>query len=615
MNDRFIDITLGKANTLKRHGYPDQALALIEDALSLYPASTELQLQQSICLFEAGRYDDLLVSIGEFSLDSPEQGAALYKIGCLLAAKGQYQAAIAAFVRAVAADSSNAWAYNNMGICLMELGKQQEAHAALCKAIELKPESSEFQNHFANMCMQLFRLSDAIRHYLLALDQNPGSIEACSNLARAYRICGDSRALTYARKALSLDPASRAAVDILLFSLNYLDEDPQLISDEHKKWAPAVYHAEPAEVTAVGVNQYRIRVGYVSADFRSHPVAAFFEPVLVHYDRNRFDVYCYAQVPNPDTTTERLKNAGGVWRSTVGLTDQELECQVRQDRIDILVDLSGFTEGNRLGTFVLKPAPVQCSWLGYPNTTGLQQIDYRITDSIADPPGMTERFYTETLIRLPHTFLCYLPGNDDPPPPCPSEPITFCSFNNLAKVSDTLISLWAAILRKLPDARLLLKSAFLADTQVCRLVLDRFQARGVETERIALLGWTATRQEHLKIYGGCHIALDSYPYHGTTTTCEALWMGLPVVSLAGSNHVSRVGASILTSIGASELIATSPDEYVSLATGLARDHERLTRYRQTLRSQMQASALMNAPGFVSDLENAFVTMVRKSHMK
>jgi predicted O-linked N-acetylglucosamine transferase (SPINDLY family) len=316
-------------------------------------------------------------------------------------------------------------------------------------------------------------------------------------------------------------------------------------------------------------------------------------------------------VPKPDEMTKKLQGLGGIWRSIVGISDQQLADQVRMDGVDILIDLSGFTEGHRLGTFVLKPAPIQCSWLGYPNTTGLSQIEYRITDEIADPPGMTEHLYTEKLIRLPRTFLCYVPGTDSPPIQPPDGPITFCCFNNLAKVSETVVSIWADILKALPEARLLLKSAILADFSVCRMVWSRFKEHGIEPDRIGTLGFTATKQEHLELYSSCHIALDTYPYHGTTTTCEALWMGVPVISLSGASHVSRVGTTILNAAGVPELSADSRDEYVKCAVELALSPGRIANYRHSLRSRMQSSALMDAPGFVSDLEEAFKVMLKR----
>jgi predicted O-linked N-acetylglucosamine transferase (SPINDLY family) len=610
MNHRFVKITIEKAEYFKNQGNIAQALALLEDALLLSPDNAEICFQLLVILINASRYDDVRLALKAFPLELPEHSNALIRIGCLLLNKGLQLIALKVFTKAIVADDSNAWAYNYFGVCNAELGNPSVAYTALARALELRPDSAEFHNNQANLCVQLFRLSDAIRHYQRALELKPDFILACSNLGRSYRLYSDNRGYALIYKALEQNPASRAAVDVALFSLNYTEEDPLTIFKEHKRLPSAAYHAEQVNSFFPDKNKKAIRIGYVSADFKSHPVSTFFEPVLSHYDRNRFEIFCYSQVSNPDTVTEKLMGLGGIWRSIVTLSDQDVADQIRHDGIDILIDLSGYSDGNRLGVFILKPAPIQCSWLGYPNTTGLPQIDYRITDGVADPTGMTEHLYTETLIRLPRTFLCYLPGTTASPLPIPSEPgITFCCFNNLSKIPESLIAMWSSILKALPDARLLLKAAFLADFSICGIIWSRFEAQGVDPGRIGLRGFTATKQEHLELYGTCHIALDTYPYHGTTTTCEALWMGVPIISLAGTSHVSRVGTSILTAIGVPELIATSRDEYIALAVKLGRNSERIDFYRKTLRSRMQSSALMDGAGFVSDLEAAFLEIL------
>jgi predicted O-linked N-acetylglucosamine transferase (SPINDLY family) len=285
--------------------------------------------------------------------------------------------------------------------------------------------------------------------------------------------------------------------------------------------------------------------------------------------------------------------------------------QVRDDQIDILVDLAGYTEGHRLGVFVQKPAPVQCSWLGYPNSTGLPQIDYRITDAVADPPGMTERFHTEKLIRLPRSFLAFMPDDSAPIAQLPKGTVTFCCFNNLSKISDKTLRLWAAIMERLPACRLLLKFAFLNEQFAQDVMRKRLVQHGIDLDRADLRGFTVTKEEHLAMYGTTHIALDTYPYNGTTTTCEALWMGVPVVTLAGNAHVSRVGASILAAIGCKELIAEDEASYVEKAVRLATDEQAQTAYRAALRERMRESSLTDTRQFVSDLEAAFLEMLRE----
>jgi predicted O-linked N-acetylglucosamine transferase (SPINDLY family) len=611
MNERFIKITIEKAELIAKQGNITQALAVLNDALTLYPDNVELNFQRIAIYINSGNFDAVSDYLDSFSQNLSDHGMALFRIGRLLYSKGLYQIALEAFSKTTEVDSFNAWAYNNLSLCYINLGNLPEAYTSLIKAIELKPDCAEFHNNIANLFMMVFRLSDAVRHYQRALMLNPECVEAYANLGRAYHLCGDVRGFATVLKALERDPSSRAAVDVLLLTLHYFEQNPLKIFDEHTRWATSAYHALPEPPNFQDIDRNNIHIGFVSADFKAHPVATFFAPVLRYYDRINFEIFCYSQVSNPDTTTLKLKELGGLWKSVVGLSDHEMADLVRQDGIDILVDLSGFTEGNRLGTFALKPAPIQCTWLGYPNTTGLPQIDYRITDAISDPPGITDHLYTEKLVRLPRTFLCYSSETTSSPLHSLAGPITFCCFNHLPKLSEPLISMWAEILNVLSDAKILLKSAFFCDQEVCNMILSRFKARGVDTNKIDLRGFTATKKEHLELYNECHIALDTYPYHGTTTTCEALWMGVPVISLAGPSHVSRVGTSILTNVGVPELIAVSPDEYVKHAVKLAHDRARIDIYRNTLRMKIQSSALMDAPSFVADLETAFKEMVHR----
>ncbi len=293
----------------------------------------------------------------------------------------------------------------------------------------------------------------------------------------------------------------------------------------------------------------------------------------------------------------------------MGLSDAQAVDLIRQDGIDILVDLAGHTGNNRLLVFARKPAPVQVAWLGYPNTTGLSTMDYRLTDAFADPPGMTDAFYSEQLVRLPQTAWCFRPTDAAPiSPRADGAPMTFGSFNNFAKVTDAMLRTWATLLRALPEARLLLKSRSLADASVQRHVREILHAAEVMPDRVDLRGQPSTYPDHLASYAGVDIALDTFPYHGTTTTCEALWMGVPVITLAGRTHVSRVGVSLLSNVGLAEYVADDPDQYVQIALDLAADKSRLAELRENLRRRMEQSPLMDAPGFARNVEAAYRTM-------
>jgi predicted O-linked N-acetylglucosamine transferase (SPINDLY family) len=355
----------------------------------------------------------------------------------------------------------------------------------------------------------------------------------------------------------------------------------------------------------------RLKVGYVSPDFRQHSVAYFLEPLLRSHDRKVIEVFCYAEVGWPDTVTERFKQLADHWVTTVGMSDDATAERIRRDGIDILVDLAGHTSKNRLPVFARKPAPVQVTWLGYPNTTGLTAIDYRFVDAVTDPEGETEALASETLVRLPGGFLCY-GGPDDAPAPGPvpsltTGTVTFGSFNNPAKLSAATLDAWADVLARLPQARLLLKGKPFADPATRALYLDRLAKRGVAVERIELVAWLP-EEGHLALYNRIDIALDPFPYNGTTTTCEALWMGVPVITLRGDRHASRVGASLLTQTRLTDLIADSVEAYVETAVALAGDPARLSELRQSLRPRMAASPLCDAPAFADKIEHAYRTI-------
>ena len=352
----------------------------------------------------------------------------------------------------------------------------------------------------------------------------------------------------------------------------------------------------------------RLRIGYVSADFREHPVVSFLEPILAAHDRHRFEIFCYADVSQPDAITRRLQGYADCWRSLVGLSDAQAAERIRQDDIEILVDLAGHTGGNRLRAFARKPAPIQVSYLGYLGTTGLSAMDYYITDAHADPPGLSEAHYQESLIRLPECGFCYAPGPAPevrPEPPArQSGQVTFGCLNNPAKVSDEVLAVWSRVLAAVPGSRLLLRTG--AGRSAEERIRDLLTACGIAPERLGFAGRTATRFAYLELYHAVDIALDPFPYNGVTTTCDALWMGVPVISQAGRMNVSRQGVRFLRTVGLDELLAETLEDYVRIATELAGDLARLADLRSGLRERMSRSPLMDAQRLARDLEAAYV---------
>jgi predicted O-linked N-acetylglucosamine transferase (SPINDLY family) len=393
--------------------------------------------------------------------------------------------------------------------------------------------------------------------------------------------------------------------------------EPSAIAEEHRRWNHL--HARPlGQFIQSHANdrspERRLRIGYVSPDFREHSVAFFLAGLLEHHDPFVTEVFCYSDSTTRDAVTVRLEGLATHWRKIINLSDSRVADLIRRDGIDILVDLAGHTANNRLLVFARNPAPVQVTWLGYPNTSGLDTIDYRITDTFADPLGSTEHLHSERLIRLPLSAWCYRPLEDSPPvnasPVHETGHITFGCFNAMPKINRSLLELWSRILLAVQDSRLLLKNSALGGLPMQEQLRKQFQEMGIGPDRVEMAGRVPDLCGHLATYGRVDIALDTFPYHGTTTTCEALWMGVPVVTLLGRTHVARVGVSLLSNLGHPEWLAPSPHEYVNLAVDLAQDPSRLAALRSTLRKRMEASPLTDSPRFARDIEAVYRDMWR-----
>jgi len=354
-----------------------------------------------------------------------------------------------------------------------------------------------------------------------------------------------------------------------------------------------------------------LRIGYVSPDFRAHVVGANVLPILKRHDHARFLVYCYSNVKRPDALTPQFQATADAWREIAFRSDQDAADLIRADQIDILVDLTLHTAGNRLAVFARKPAPVQATWAGYPGTTGLDAMDYRVTDPHLDPPGLFDDCYSEESIRLPDFFLCYEPLESEigitAPPAVGNGYITFGCLNNFCKVNPLVLKLWARVLRGVAGSRLTLLAGEGSHRQE---TVNRLTDEGISRDRVTFVP-RRSRAQYLASYHGIDIGLDTIPYNGHTTSLDSTWMGVPVVTLVGSTVVGRSGLSQLTNLGLPELIATSPEQYVQIAVDLAQDWPRLSRLRSTLRERMRASPLMDAPRFTRNLEAAYRQMWRR----
>jgi predicted O-linked N-acetylglucosamine transferase (SPINDLY family) len=606
-------------NALRGTGQIEEAIAACRGALALRPDYPEALNNLGAALYDQGQGEEALAAYRQAIALRPDFAEAYNNLGLALRGAGRLEEAIAAYRQVITLKPRDHEAYNKLGVALFDGGKFEEAIAAYQQAIALNPDFPDAHSNLAAVLGLGGRYEEAIAACRQAIALRPDCPEAYSNLGNTLQDRGRlDEALAAYREAIALKPTLADAHSNLLFCMNYHPGlEPSAIAEEHRRWARQ--HGEPlrpfiqprSNDRAPG---RRLRIGYVSPDFRDHSVAYFFEGLLAHHDPAQVEVFCYAEVANPDAVTARLQRTAGHWRSTPGMTDARVAELIRRDGIDILVDLAGHSAKNRLLVFARKAAPVQVTWLGYPNTTGLATMDYRLTDALADPPGADEDLYRERLVRLPRSGWCYRPSAEAPSvsasPHAATGHITFGCFNARPKLNEPLLELWAKILLAVPGSRLLLKNRAVGEAASERRWQAGFAEAGIRPERVEGVGHVADKTAHLACYGRVDIALDSFPYHGTTTTCEALWMGVPVVTLAGPTHVSRVGASVLGNLGLAELVATSPGDYVRIAAGLAGDLPRLAGLRATLRTRMETSPLMDAPAFARDMEAAYRAMWR-----
>jgi protein O-GlcNAc transferase len=592
-----------------------EAEACYRRVLEAQPNHAEAHSNLGVALQQQRKLDEAIAAYRQAIGIKPDYAEAHSNLGVALRDQGKLDEAIAAYRQAIGIKPDYAEAHSNLGNAVRDQGKLDEAIAACRQAIGIKPDYAEAHSNLGVALRNQGKLEEAIAAYRQAIGIKPDYAEAHYNLGNALQQQGKlDEAIAAYRKAIGIKPDYVEAHSNLLFALNYHDKlTANHLFAEHREWGGR-YGRQVSRPTAYANDRdavRRLKIGYVSPDFRKHSVAYFVEPLLKGHDRQAVEVFCYAEVTRPDMVTAHLQGLADHWLVTVGPSDEELAERIRTDGIDILVDLAGHTANNRLLVFARKPAPVQVTWLGYPNTTGLAAIDYRLVDAVTDPAG-EDAWASETLVRLEGGFLCYGGLKDAPEPTAPpclkSGTVTFGSFNNPAKISAAAFDAWATLLSRLPQARLLLKGKPFADAATRALFLARLGERGVAAERVELAARLPGEAAHLAVYRRVDIALDPFPYNGTTTTCEALWMGVPVVTLRGDRHAGRVGASLLTQTGLTDLIANSVEEYVEIALALAGNPGRLDDLRLALRPRIAASPLCDGGAFARKMEAAFRTM-------
>ena len=607
---------------LARRGQFAAAVVQYELALTLAPATVEIRKNLSKALeamalaaFRERRWHDAAAGYGRLCVLDPSCALFQTNAGRALRELKMLERALPYLRQAAALAPGDAVVLVNLGSLLFDLN-QREAEPVFRRALELDPHNLAALINLGAVQTKLGQLAEAAQTARRVLELAPDQPDAHGNLAGVLREQGEiPAAIAHYRRALAAKPGSPVIFSSYLLARQAdASAGPAELLADHQAWEQRFARPlAPGPAGTFGARDAdpgrRLRIGYVSADLRSHSVASFIEPLIGAHDRAAVEVYCYSSTLH-DAVTERIRSHADGWRETRHLGDAALAELVVQDRIDVLVDLGGHTADNRLLTFARRPAPVQVSYCGYPGTTGLAAIGWRLTDAIADPEGDADAHHAERLWRLPNGFLCYQPEVADLPAPGPLPAttrgaVTFGSFNNLSKLNDAVLELWAALLESVPGSRLLLKCKGLGDEGPRRRVRERLAARGIDPDRLVVAPYTRTRLEHLAVYDEVDIGLDPFPYNGTTTTCEAMWMGVPVVTLRGAAHPGRVGASLLTRVGLTDLIADSPEDYLSACARLAVELPRLGALRSGLRARVLASALGSPAVLALDIEAAY----------
>ncbi len=516
--------------------------------------------------------------------------------------------------QAVTGAGATAMNFTNLALVLIARKKRAEAAEALEHALAGDAGCMEAWLAKANLLLDERRTADMLRACEEAM-KHGSHAQLCVSYGSALSGLGETeRAVAFLDEAVARFPG-----EVMLRGLRAMamvgmwGAQPGAVLAAHKEYGAVVEQIRPrwkARYQPSKDPEKKLRVALLSPDLRRHSVAFFIEPLLEHYDRTRMEIVCYSTNRTFDEVSARLKGHAALWRDVSNKIEVQIGDLMSEDRIDIAIDLAGHTDGNSLLAFGLRVAPVQATYCGYPATTGLPQMDWRIVDSLTDPPG-SESHATEKLLRLDPCFLCYRPPEGAPEPSRREGAggVVFGSFNATRKHNAQTAGLWARVLKAVPRSRLVLKSQDLVEEDVRAMVLARFAAHGV-SDRVTVLEPPTSLREHLALYGGIDVALDPLPYHGTTTTCEALWMGVPVVTMPTTMHAGRVGVSLLTNVGAPELIARDEDDYVRVATDLAGDAARLSQYRTDLRGMMQRSPLLDRPGFARRMEAGLREMWR-----
>ncbi|MES2582820.1 MAG: tetratricopeptide repeat protein [Pseudomonadota bacterium] len=602
---------------LDEMGSTGEGVKMLLRAVKSNPNVSVCQFNLANMLFKLGNQQGAIRHFREAIGCKPDYAAAHNNLGYVLSLTGQRAEARACFESAIRCRPGYADPHHNLGIELKAGADFEGAVAAFQEAIRIKPGFADAHCNLGSAYLQMQRIADALREFQTAAQLQPANAKFQTNLgAAALRLGRQQDAAAYFERALQLHPSDAFTRSNLILASSYFTPEASKLYALCVAWdqihAAGLRRDNPRHGNVRDPDR-RLRVGYVSADFRNHVAAYWIEPLLAGSQHTDFEVFCYCNSPISDEVTDRLRSHADVWVECAALTDDALADRIRRDGIDILVDLSSHTEGHRLLVFARQPAPVQVSWFGLPVSTGLQAMHYRITDAVMDPPGVGDGFYSETLVRLDRFYAAFRPNPKALPvgagPASRGKGVTFASINTFAKITRPMLELWATVLAGVPDARLLLQAAGLDSAELGMSVQQVFAQQGISPDRLLLRGWTGM-EEFMHLGEEVDIVLDPFPFNGGVTTCHALWMGLPVVTLTGETAASRVGASILGQIGLQDLIATDVDAYRTIAVGLANDLERLAALRASLRERMVSGGVLDGADLAGQTEAAFRTMWR-----
>ena len=573
-------IYLAKKNLIK-------ALDACQKYVKILPNDPEGHNNLGYIFLLQNNYDEAKICYKKMINLNPNQPAGYYNLGTVFEKQKDAVNAIKYYKKAISINPKNIQVYISLTKILKDEGRILEANVEIRKALTIDPNNIDVLNSFGN---------------ILFLH---GKVEESVNVIK---------------KALMINPKSSLLHHNKNYYLNFSNSySKEFVFNEHAQFDKEFGNVNKNLDFLNYKNKYdnnKINIGYVSGDFKQHSVSYFFLPLLENHNTKQFNIFCYSNNEFSDEITSKIKSYTKKWVDIFDKSDQEVFEIIKRDKIDILIDLSGHTQGNRLIVFAKKPAPIQISWLGYPNTTGLSSIDYRFTDKLTDPIEKTEKFYTEKLYRLPNSFLCFK-GNEasqvvEEIPLISRKFVTFGSFNNFAKITNKTIKVWCTILNSIPNSRLILKTS--KNNLMFNHYVKLFENEGVDKGRINFKNRVSSYQDHLELYNQIDIALDTFPYNGTTTTFEALWMGVPVITKIGDRHASSVGASILTNLGLQNFIAKDSDEYIDFAKKFTNNIDYLQQLRLSLREKLKKSILCDGVTFAKDIEYAY-KFIYENHFK